>query len=175
MRKFIGIVFTILLSFLLSFTVDAQEINMMPGRPGMPGNPGMPGIPDLPFLPSNVGHNISFKIADLDLDEVPEIVFLIDKTIIVTDNKGNLLFEKTVEGIEDDFIMSNLEEKHINPRHMDGMSGSGRLEVADINLEFDRLPEIIILDSEKLIVLDNTGELKFTIPIPEIVVMQNKN
>jgi len=174
MRKFIGIVFTILLSFFLIFTVDAQESNMMPGRPVMPGIPGMPGLPGFPF-PSNVGHNMCFKIADLDLDEVPEIVFLIDKTIIVTDNKGNLLFEKTVEGIEDDFIMSNLEEKHINPRHMDGMSGSGRLEVADIDLEFDGLPEIIILDSEKLIVLDNTGELKFTIPIPEIVVMQNED
>lgn len=66
----------------------------------------MLGLPDAPFS-SNVGHNMCFRIADLDLDEVPEIVFLIDKTIIVTDNKGNLLLEKAIERNEDDFIMSN--------------------------------------------------------------------
>lgn len=171
MKRLIGVIFTIFLSFTLNFTVGAQENNMMPGLPGMPGFPNMPGMPGF----SDMGHNMCFKIADLDIDEVPEIVMLTGNTIVIMDNAGNVIFAKTVEGLDNDHFMGNSEKKDIRPLHMGGIGGMGRLDVADIDLDFDQLPEIIILDSEKLIVLDNTGEPKSIIPLPEIVVIQEEN
>lgn len=153
---------------LLTVTVNAAENNTIPEHPGMPGFPGFPDFP------STSGFNSCFKIADLDVDGIPEIILLKDEALIVMDNKGNVLFSKIIEGINDDLIMNNpeTEDNHLKPQHVRGMFGSVRLDVADLDMEADQFPEIVILDSEKLLVLDNTGKLKFTIPLPEIVIIQ---
>ncbi len=171
--KTLSVVFSLILSItLLTLPVNATEGNMMPGHPG---------FPDDGFVDDNDrNHHSNFKVADLDADNVPEIVLLKDETLIVMDNEGTVIFTEGVEGIEDDHDgghhhvfdvagneVTKLQHGGLFPVETSAHhNGSVSLEIADIDM--DGFPEIIILDSEKFIVLDNSGTLKLTIPIPEI-------
>ncbi len=170
--KRLSIVFGLILSIaLLTLIVNATEGNMMPGHHGFPGDDVVDG---------NKNHHSNFKVADLDADNVPEIVLLKDETLIVMDNEGAVIFTKEVEGIEDDHDgghhdvfdvagneVTKLQHGGLFPVETSAHhNGSVSLEIADIDI--DGFPEIIILDSEKFIVLDNSGTQKMTIPIPEI-------
>lgn len=166
-----SIIFSLILIItVLALTVNAKESSMMPGNPGNPDD-----------LSDNIVHHRSnFKVTDLDFDDVPEIIFLENETLIVMDNQGEVIFTKEVEGIEDNHDgdhhhdFDNPDEDVIKSQHMGRfpISDSGHfngvisLDVADIDM--DQIPEIIILDSEKLIILDNNGDQKLTIPIPEV-------
>ena len=68
-------------------------------------------------------------------------------------------------------------EETLNPQHRGSMPfmgfGMTCIKVADIDT--DLIPEIIILDIEKFIVMDNKGEPKSTIPLPDVVVLGNRD
>ncbi len=138
-------------------------------------------IGDIPTHNCDSGnHHGNFKVADLYLDGESEIVLLEGDELIVMDNQGEILFTKTVEGInghpgdDDDHHhhMVNSEGNTIATKHNrwrdwqghDHHNGGVSLEVA--NLDDDQDPEIIIKDAEKLIVLDNEGNQKYTITLP---------
>jgi hypothetical protein len=171
MQKLTSFIISLIVSFSFAFPVSAMESKMMHG-------PGMPWFDDLPEFFDIFGghHHGSFKIADLDLDDEPEIIILEDETLSVLDNKGNVLFTKTVEGIVDNHhhMMRNSKKDSFKTLHMGEELGFGfnhhnggvNFEVA--NLDDDQNPEIIILDAEKLIVLDHNGDQEFTITLPEI-------
>jgi len=184
MKRLICITTTLLFSFALVFTAVAagngsRSVQHMsgPGHHGPwfpgpwnppepnPGDPDQPGPGDTdqpnPWEGGHYGHNHgNIKIADLYLDGEPEIVLLEDETLTVMDNQGEVLFTKTVEGVEDHhnggwWMMPGYGNRH---------NGMVTLEVTDF--DGDGIPEIIILDAEKLIVLDNNGDPKTTITLP---------
>jgi hypothetical protein len=151
---------------MMGMTGGYQEGNMMGNNWKMPWDNDNSTNSNFPNMPWN-GYGIfyhpgTFKIADLDLDETPEIILLQNETLIIMDNQGNILLTKEIEGIKD--------HHDVYYQHMGsswGMNNSmNRLDVAD--LDGDQLPEIVIMDIEKLIVLNNMGEPKFIIPLPEL-------
>jgi archaellum component FlaG (FlaF/FlaG flagellin family) len=113
---------------------------------------------DMPGLFHNEHHGGNFKISDLTGDDIPEIIILKNETLTILDNAGNPSFSKTVEGIDD---------RHEGWMFMPGhnhQNGEVGLDVAD--MDGDGIPEIVILDTQKLIVLDNEGNPKTNIPLP---------
>ena len=137
-----------------------------PGDPSQPG-PGYPGQPNPenpgqfnPGYGGHYGHNHeNIKIADLYLDGDPEIIILEDGMITVMHNEGEVLFTKTAVGIE-----SGYQGGEMMPGYGNYHNGGVTLEVTDF--DGDRIPEIIILDTEKITVLDNNGDHKTTITLP---------
>jgi hypothetical protein len=89
-----SIIITLLFTFAIVLSAKAMEKDMMPGMPGFPDSPNFGDFDD-------DHHHSNFKIADLDGDDVPEIVILEGETLIIMDNQGNIFSIKTVEGIED--------------------------------------------------------------------------
>lgn len=169
--KRLSVVLSLILGIsLLTLTVNARESKMMPGHPGLPDD----------IVENSGDHHRNFKVGDLDADNVPEIIVLVDETLIVMDNQGEVIFTKEVDGIEDNHDgdhhhVFDVAENEVTKLQHSGVfpvqgnshhTGSVSLEIADIDM--DGFQEIIILDSEKLIVLDNSGNPKLTIPIPEI-------
>lgn len=173
MKMLMRIIFFLGLSFVLTLMVSAIDGD----RKGMAASrmPGMPGMPGFHF---DIAFSRTFDVADIDLDSIPEIVILVDDILIVMDNHGTVLFTKEVDGIGGtSSSFGDSREKTLNPQHEGTMPfmkfGMVCLKVADIDI--DLIPEIIILDIEKFIVLDNKGEPKSTIPLPDVVVFGNRD
>ena len=171
MKLLKGILITALLYSASVFSGNAVATAQMGG----PGHMGYSGY-----------SNGNFKVADLDLDGVNEIILLEGSILIVMDNKGNVLFTKTVnltgyypsesrnngnrmarkfkscpgyDDFDDDDDVDNDDYYY-------HMGGSG-FDVA--NLDDDKNPEIIIMDYNSLLVLDNNGYKKYTIELPLVV------
>ena len=177
MKRLMSITITLLFVFTLVFTAHiagtqaqpnmGDDDHHMPG-PWNPSNPGYPGQPNPenpgpsnPWYGGHYGHHHeNIKIADLYLDSDPEIIILEDGMITVMHNEGEVLFTRTVEGIEDHHNGGSWMVPGYGNRHNGGVT----LEVTDF--DGDGIPEIIILDTEKLIVLDNNGDHKTTITLP---------
>ena len=109
MKRLMSITITLLFVFTLVFTAHAAETQAQPNMDD-PGDYHMhdPWDDDdddddhhMPGPWDNRHHNGNFKIADLTGDDVPEIIILKDETLTVSDNEGDVLFTKTVEGIDD--------------------------------------------------------------------------
>jgi hypothetical protein len=179
MKLLKGILITALLYSASVFSGNAVATAQMGG----PGHMGYPGY--------NNG-NGNFKVADLDLDGVNEIILFEGSVLIVMDNKGNVLFSKTVN-LTGYYPYENRDNGNRMPRKTDScpgyddyyddddldddddynyddyyyhMGGSG-FDVA--NLDEDKNPEIIIMDYNSLLVLDNNGNKKYTIELPLVV------
>ncbi len=170
MKRLMSITITLLFVFTLVFVAQVAETQAQPhmGDDHMNDSPWddddhMNDSPwdDMPGLFHNGHHGGNFKIADLTGDDVPEIIILKDQTLTILDNEGNLSHSKTVEGIDD-----HHEGWMFMPGH-DHQNGEVGLDVAD--LDNDGIPEILILDTENLIVLDNEGNPKNTIPLSWVV------
>lgn len=138
--KITGIALITLLSVIPAYAQDESSRGMYGPGTGTYGPGGMMG---------GVGGHRSFKVADVNLDQVNEIILLQGNTLTVMDNTGETLFTKTVNGVYTYSSMSG---------------GSGTLEVA--NLDDDAYPEIIIGTYSQLIVLDHNGDPKTTITLP---------
>ena len=176
MKRLMSITITLLFVFTLVFTAHiagtqaqpnmGDDDHHMPG-PWNPSNPGYPGQPNPenpgpsnPWYGGHYGHHHeNIKIADLYLDSDPEIIILEDGMITVMHNEGEVLFTKTVVGME-----SGYQGGEMMPGYGNYHNGGVTLEVTDF--DGDRIPEIIILDTEKITVLDNNGDHKTTITLP---------
>jgi len=167
MKRLITIMITLLFSFALVLPVNATEsdiTSLQLTTPNYRHHP-MPWPPwdddnddEDPYPWGGRHHGGIFKVADLTGDDVSEIILLEDETLTVMNNEGDVLFTKTIDIIED----------HHGGWWSTPMFGNHNHEVGlDVsNLDDDLDPEIIILDAEKLIVLDNEGNLKYTIALP---------
>jgi hypothetical protein len=157
MKWLISIMITLLFCFALTFTANATENDV----PSIPLHHHWDDGDDDHHHSSLDGghHSGNFKVADLlDDEEGPEIILLKDATLTFMDSEGKVLLTKTVEGIED-----NHGGWWFMPGHAHG-NGEVGLEIDD--LDEDGVPEIIILDTEKLIILNNNGDPKTTITLP---------
>ena len=170
MKRLITIMITLLFGFALVLPVNATEsdtTSVTLHRDGPEQHRYCPGPPwddndddedPYPGPWGNGHHSGIFKVADLTGDDVSEIVLLEDETLTVINNEGDVLFTKTIDIIEDHHGGWWSMPMFGNHNHKAGLDVS--------NLDVDLDPEIIILDAEKLIVLDNEGNLKYTIALP---------
>lgn len=164
-KRLITIMITLLFGFALVLPVNATDNNITSLRLTTPNYRHHP-MPWPPWDDDNddedpwggMHHGGIFKVADLTGDDVSEIVLLEDETLTVMNNKGDVLFTKTIDIIEDHHGGWWSMPMFDNHNHEVGLDVS--------NLDDDLDPEIIILDAEKLIVLDNEGNLKYTIALP---------
>ncbi len=153
MKRVMSIMITLLFGFTLIFSAIAAEDTNKTAR-HMPGDGHHHWPPGDSGLGESGHHSGNFKIADLLGDDEPEILLLKGATLTFMDNTGEVLLTKEVVGIED-----HHGEWWFMPGHGHG-NGEVGLEIAD--LDGDGTPEIIILDTEKLIILDNNGDPKGT-------------
>ncbi len=152
MKRVMSIMITLLFGFTLIFSAIAAEDTINNTR-HMPGDDHHHWPPWDPNSLESGHHSGNFKIADLlDDEDGPEILLLTGETLTFMNNKGEVVLTKEVEGIED-----HHGEWWFMPGHGHG-NGEVGLEIAD--LDDDGTSEIIILDTVKLIILDNTGEPK---------------
>jgi hypothetical protein len=126
-----------------------------------------------------------FKIADLNLDGQPEIVLDDSRNLYVLDKDGNILTSKSFSEIynSDNGSGTNTTTSIYgmgggmmggrNPRGNlgGGMMGGGRMGGGSIQIEIANMdetpnPEIVVRYFNKLLILDETLELKNTITLP---------
>lgn len=111
-----------------------------------------------------------FEIADMNMDGIPEIVTLVNNTLVMMNTQGQVISSKPIEGINQGINMYMAQNPHVNEymtQYMGQVWQNGMAAVFDVaDLDGDNVPEIVIMDVEKMMILDNTGEPMGGFPVP---------
>ena len=117
--------------------------------------------------------NGRFRLADMTGDGIPEIVTMMNNVIVMMNGTGDVIAEREVEGIAE--VADSLKYMRRFMAHYDDESWhrGATMAVLDVaDMDGDGMPEIVVMDLEKIMVFDNTIEMLYTTPLPWMRTLQ---